>query len=178
MTLEQFHRSFDRFIAQRKLDYLPLAVKALYYGPPSQFDDMIYPDGPLRLSGSDVKWLEKALVDDDRKWFASLALFCSDPVPDRLLIPCLRSAVAVDDVSYTGFLVWPCVVAFGKDRTSDALAQIGLEVSTERDRAAVQAAFYWLNGPVLSRFGQLDGRWGMFRSRMLEERLGDSASSR
>ncbi len=111
-------------------------------------------------SPDDWQWLRSALDDPQKKWFVA-EVFRFQPVPKRLLVGMLRTAVYERDPSLNRYFVEPCLRSFGARRVNQELLRY-LEVGTDKEKAGVASAFYWsfgLNGHQGIRHEDLSDLW-------------------
>ena len=123
----------------------------------------------LRSSELDISWLENALADTERRWFAAKVLaeasgsdrhiydLDSDPdapadtqrlrivgeaFPDAILDALIRAAVLEPDPSFDGIFVMPAVWIFGWQRTMEALLNYVRNGSDAEKWGAVNALYH------------------------------------
>ena len=96
----------------------------------------------------DWQWIRAALDDPNKKWFVA-QVFRFQPVPKRLLVGMLRTAVFERNPSANRRFIEPCLRSFGPRRVNEILLRF-FEVGTNEEKAGVASAFYWsvgLSGP-------------------------------
>ncbi len=89
-------------------------------------------------------WLSEALNDEQQKWFVA-AFFNSYPVPRRLLKEMIRAAVLEKNPSFNQSFIEPCVQSFGSEAILTQLLNY-LESASDREKAGVASALYWVRG--------------------------------
>src|ERR1700746_2926423 len=92
----------------------------------------------------DWQWIRAALDDPKKKWFVA-GVFRFQPVPKRLLVGMLRTAVFERNPSANRAFIEPCLRSFGVRRVNEILLQY-LEVGTNEEKAGAASAFYWSFG--------------------------------
>lgn len=88
----------------------------------------------------DLGWLDDALLDDEKKWFAAEVLSAS--VPKHFLKPMLRAAVYEPDPSRCRVFVEPCGRSFGRSTVLDLLCAY-LRYGSNLEKRGAANAFYW-----------------------------------
>jgi hypothetical protein len=101
----------------------------------------------MRPSAGDVSWLEAALLDPERREFATLAVRQAWRVPEPLFVPLLRAAVLCGDPSQSRGLIEPLVSSFGHRSVNEAL--LGMFASGDKDeKLGAIHALYWAQPPL------------------------------
>jgi len=101
----------------------------------------------LRPLAGDVAWLERALLDPERRQFAAMAVRQAWRVPEPLFVPVLRAAVLAGDVSQSRALIEPLVATFGHRAVNEALLGTFARGDNEEKLGAVRA-LYWAQPPL------------------------------
>jgi hypothetical protein len=96
----------------------------------------------LRPSAGDVAWLERALIDAERRDYAAMALRQAFRVPEALFEPAIQAAVACLEPGASRVLVEPLVATFGHRTVNEALLGVFAEGSNDEKRGAIHA-LYW-----------------------------------
>lgn len=96
----------------------------------------------LRLTPEDCRWLNEALLHDQKKWFVAFALQTMKSVPEVLYDPMIRAAVYEIDPSLNRSFVSPCLEAFGYRRVNMSLLDY-LERGSDFEKAGAANALYW-----------------------------------
>jgi hypothetical protein len=101
----------------------------------------------LRPSAGDVAWLEDALLDSERRPFATLAVRQAWRIPEPLFLPVVRGAVLAADVSQSRALIEPAVTTFGHRSVNEVL--LGIFVAgTNQEKLGAIRALYWAQPPL------------------------------
>lgn len=132
------------------------------------------------LTPQDCRWLNEALLHDQKKWFVAFALQTMKTVPEVLYDPMIRAAVYEIDPSLNRSFVSPCIEAFGYRRVNMSLLDY-LEKGSDFEKAGAANALYWagmlrmVQGPPEKmaqnhkECAELDDIWQKRRSMFLRE---------
>jgi hypothetical protein len=101
----------------------------------------------LRPSEADVAWLESALLDPERRDYATLAVRQSWRVPERLFDATVRAAVLSGDSGRCRALVEPLVSTFGHRTVNEALVHAFTQGADAEKLGAIRA-LYWAQPPL------------------------------
>jgi len=88
------------------------------------------------------EWLEAALKDVQRRWFAA-EIMGGLALPPRLFEPLLAAAILERNPSANRYLVEPCVKAAGARRVLERLLSY-LETGSVVEKAGAASALYWV----------------------------------
>ncbi|HEX5244729.1 MAG TPA: hypothetical protein VFW23_15805 [Tepidisphaeraceae bacterium] len=132
------------------------------------------------LTSQDCRWLNEALLHDQKKWFVAFTLQTTKSVPEVLYGPMIRAAVYEIDPSLNRSFISPCIEAFGYRRVNMSLLNY-LEKGSDFEKAGAVNALYWagmlrmVQGPP-EKMAQnhkecagLDDVWQKRRSMLLRE---------
>ena len=106
-------------------------------------DELLHAAGERAAQNSpeDWQWLRAALDDPQKKWFVA-NVFRFQPVPERMFVPMLRTAVYERNPSLNRDFIEPCMRSFGARQVNGELLQY-LESGTDAEKAGAATAFYW-----------------------------------
>ena len=122
----------------------------------------------------DVRWLTRALVLPQHKWFVVGLLQAAPSLAEPLFGPVMDAGVAELNPSLNRYFIEPCVRAFGVRRVNEYLLDL-LEAGTDSQKAGAVNALYWAQVPLdfhVHTPGYGDYR-GAVESRRASEELGD-----
>lgn len=99
------------------------------------------------VSSKDIKWLEQALTDEQRKWFVAFVLSVVPNFPQALFMPMMRAAVYERNPSANRDFVEPCINAFGYRKVNEALLTF-IKSGSNFEKAGACNALYWARVPL------------------------------
>jgi len=109
----------------------------------------------LRPSDGDIAWLERALLDPERREFATVAVRQAWRVPEALFVPVLHAAVVSEASGASRSLIEPLVATFGHRTVNEALLGV-FSVGTNFEKLGAIRALYWAQ-PQLETPGRSRG---------------------
>lgn len=101
----------------------------------------------LRPTDKDIAWLEAALLDPERREYASLAVRQSWRVPGALFGAVLRAAVQSRRAAASRALIEPLVSTFGHRTVNEALVE-AFTTGTDVEKLGAIRALYWAQPPL------------------------------
>jgi hypothetical protein len=98
-------------------------------------------------SPEDVRWLTRALVLPQHKWFVVGLLQAAPSLAEALFGPAMDAGIAELNPSLNRYFIEPCVRAFGVRRVNEYLLDL-LETGTDSQKAGAVNALYWAQVPL------------------------------